>query len=118
MRLDDVIAASEEQSELLEKLRDLIKKSEDRVLTEEEIESINQILTRLSELRMSITSLTDMEGEDADLLKEFYALVGGEEEKMIFQDLLEAVKKGKINIPKEVIEDHIREIEKFIRLFR
>ncbi len=118
MRFDDIVVASEEQSELLEKLRDLIKRSEDRVLTEEEVESISQILARLSELRRSITSLTDMEGEDADLLKEFYALVGGEEERMIFQDLLDAINRGKIDIPKEVIESHLQEIEKFIKLFK
>ena len=51
-------------------------------------------------------------------MKEFYALVGGEEERMIFQDLLDAINRGKIDIPKEVIESHLQEIEKFIKLFK
>ncbi len=118
MGLDDIIVASEEQSELLEKLKDLIKRSENRVLTDEEVSELTQILMKLSELRRSISQLSDLEGEEAELLKEFYSLVGGDEEKMIFQELLEAVLKGKINVPKEFIENYIKEIEEFIKLFK
>jgi len=118
MNLDRIVDASEEQSELLEKLKETMKRSEERILTEDELQQIVEILSRLSELRKDISALADLEGEDADLLKEFYAIVGGEEERMLFQELLELVKKGRIRIPREVVEKHLQEIDEFTKLFR
>ncbi len=118
MHLDDYLEASEEQSELLEELKKLIEQLEEAPADELMKERILHILDRLARLRKKLRSLAREEAEgDMALLQEFYRLVGVHDERMVLEDLLKQVVKGRIDIPHETVLQHINELKEMSKEF-
>ncbi len=117
MNFDDYLNASHEQSELLEELQEIIKNLEEIPGDENIRERVLQILNRLGELRETLRDLSKGEGEDFELLKRFYSLVGVHDEKEILEELLKLILKGKLDIDPKIVTAHIRDNEDFAREF-
>jgi len=116
MSIDDFLEASEEQSELLEELKKIIEQLEEAPADEQLKERVIGILRRLKILREKLRPLAFEESVgDMALLQEFYRLVGVHDEKEILEELLKHIIKGRIDIPKEEVVSHIREMEEFAK---
>jgi len=116
MSIDDFLEASEEQSELLEELKKIIEQLEEAPADKLLKERVIGILKRLKVLREKLRPLAFEESVgDMALLQEFYRLVGVHDEKEILEELLKQVIKGRIDIPREEVVAHIREMEEFAK---
>jgi len=116
MKLDDIIEASEEQSELLEELRELVESLEEAPADEHVRERVLEILDRLRALRSTLRALVkERRGGDAALLQDFYRMVGAHDERELLEELLKYAIKGKIELPQEDIINDIRETKEFAK---
>ncbi|ALU12392.1 hypothetical protein EYM_03175 [Ignicoccus islandicus DSM 13165] len=109
----DYLKASEEQIKLLEELQDIIEMLKELPSDDGIDNRIIEILTRLRELRRSLREMNEGEGEDFELLRKYYRLVGIEDEKEILEELLKMSLKGRVNVPQEMILEEINDLKQF-----
>ncbi|UXD22480.1 hypothetical protein IPA_05330 [Ignicoccus pacificus DSM 13166] len=118
MKFDDYLKASEEQLELIEELQEIIKALEDSPADELTANRVIEILKRLGELREELKDIEKGEGEDFELLKRFYNMVGIHDERELLEELLKMILKGRIDVPQEIVLEqlkHNKEFEKTLR---
>jgi len=115
MEFNNYFEKSEKQLKLIEELQEILKLLEEAPADVHTSDRVLEILKELRELRGSLKEIPEGEGEDFELLKRFYNLVGVHDEKEILEELLKHVVKGRIDIPKDIILEEIKDNEDFAK---
>ena len=113
----DYLKASEDQIKLIEELQELIEMLKELPSDESIDNRIMEILAQLRELRRTLKEIDKGEGEDFELLKRYYKLVGIEDEREVLEELLKLSLKGRVGVPKEMILDEINDLKHMKSVF-
>ena len=115
MNFGDYLERSEKQLKLIEELQEIIKTVKEIPADANLSNKVLEILEELREIREELKGMREGEGEDFELLKRFYELVGIHDEKETLEELLKLVIKGRIDVPKEVVLREIKDNEDFAK---